>query len=108
MPLTAEELKAHPSYQNLEWDLPPTREGRAEVAKGRSGGPFKLNWEIHGDGETKLVVSLFELNRRCVRGLRNGRLSIDRAVYTEQTNRQKPQGSQMAETFLQLTIVHMD
>lgn len=57
MPLKAEQLTAHKAYQKLDWDLPPAREGRAEVAKGRSGGPFKLKWEVHGEGSTKLVVS---------------------------------------------------
>jgi len=57
MPLKAKDLVAHPAYQKLEWDLPPTSQGKSEVAKGRAGGPFKLNWEVHGEGSTKLVVS---------------------------------------------------
>jgi hypothetical protein len=36
--------------------LQPTREGKLKVADGR-GGPFDLSWEVHGKGETKLVVS---------------------------------------------------
>lgn len=56
MPLKAVELKAHPGYKHIEWDLPPTKQGKCEVARGR-GGPFKLHYEVHGQGETKLVVS---------------------------------------------------
>ena len=56
--LSAAELKAHPGYQNLEWDLPPTKKGMCSVAKGR-GGPFNLWYEVHGaaEGGIKLVVS---------------------------------------------------
>ena len=53
--LSAEELKKHPYFHKLEWDLPPTKEGLCPVAKGR-GGPFNLWYEVHGTGDTKLVV----------------------------------------------------
>ncbi|EXJ77530.1 hypothetical protein A1O3_09757 [Capronia epimyces CBS 606.96] len=55
MPLTAKEVVAHPAFQTREWDLPPTKQGESEVAKGRPGGPFKLHYEIHGSGDVKLV-----------------------------------------------------
>ena len=58
MPLKAAELIAHPAFKTVEWDLTPTKEGYAEVAKGRPGGPFKLYWEIHGVGEIKTVVGV--------------------------------------------------
>jgi hypothetical protein len=59
MPLTAAEVLAHPAYNTLNWDLPPTKKGRCEVAKGRNGGPFKIHYEIHGTGDVKLVVSTY-------------------------------------------------
>ena len=52
--LSAAELKAHPYFNKLEWDLPSTKEGKCPVAKGR-GGPFDLWYEVHGTGNTKLV-----------------------------------------------------
>ncbi|KAL2430373.1 hypothetical protein ABEF95_005904 [Exophiala dermatitidis] len=55
MPLTAKEIIAHPGFKTVEWDLPPTKQGKCEVAKGRSGGPFKLYYEVHGTGPVKLV-----------------------------------------------------
>ncbi|KAJ9607581.1 hypothetical protein H2200_007659 [Cladophialophora chaetospira] len=55
MPLKAAELPSHPAYHTVEWELTPTRKGHAEVAKGRSGGPFKLYWEVHGEGSVKTV-----------------------------------------------------
>jgi hypothetical protein len=57
MGLKAAEILAHPAFKTVEWDLPPTRSGKAEVAKGRAGGPFQLHWEVHGTGDVKLVVS---------------------------------------------------
>lgn len=53
--LTAAELKAHPQFHKLEWNLPPTKEGKCPVAQDR-GGPFNLWYEVHGTGEIKLVV----------------------------------------------------
>ena len=55
MPLSAAELVAHPAYKHLEWKLPPTKEGHTEIAAGRSGGPFKLWYEVHGKGSTRMV-----------------------------------------------------
>lgn len=33
----------------------PTQSGQLPVAAGR-GGPFKIDWEVHGKGDIKLVV----------------------------------------------------
>jgi hypothetical protein len=55
--LKAAELISHPAFKNLKWKLPPAGEGYAEVAKGRGGGPFKLWYEVHGKGATRIVVS---------------------------------------------------
>lgn len=55
--LKAAELTAHPAFKHLKWNLPREKEDYAEVAKGRKGGPFKLWYEIHGKGSTKIVVS---------------------------------------------------
>ncbi len=59
MPLKAAELASHPAYDTVEWDLPPTKKGYTQVAKGRGGGPFKLYWEVHGQGSAKTVVGSF-------------------------------------------------
>ena len=55
--LKAAELIAHPGFKHLAWKIPVADEGHAEVAKGRSGGPFKLWYQIHGKGSTRIVVS---------------------------------------------------
>jgi hypothetical protein len=55
--LSAQELVEHPGFKHLKWKLPADREGHSEVAKGRAGGPFKLWYEIHGKGDTRIVVS---------------------------------------------------
>lgn len=57
MPLKAAEIIAHPAFKTVEWDLKPSKDGFADVARGRPGGPFKLKWEVHGQGPVKLVVS---------------------------------------------------
>jgi hypothetical protein len=57
-PLTAEELKQHPEFQYVTWDLKPTTEGRVPVAKDR-GGPVELSYEIHGYGPIHLVVRFY-------------------------------------------------
>ncbi|OCT52234.1 hypothetical protein CLCR_09246 [Cladophialophora carrionii] len=61
MPLKAAEIISHPAFDTVEWELPPTKKGHAEVAKGRAGGPFKLYYEIHGQGHVKLVVGAFKI-----------------------------------------------
>jgi hypothetical protein len=66
-PLKAAEIVAHPAFEHVEWNLPPTTSGKASVAKGRSGGPFQLYYEIHGKGERRIVVSRF-----CLSLLRSG------------------------------------
>lgn len=54
--MTAAEVQNHPEYPHITWDLKPREKGALDVAEGR-GGPFKLAWEIHGDGPEKIVVS---------------------------------------------------
>ncbi|KAL4923434.1 alpha/beta fold hydrolase, partial [Aspergillus undulatus] len=54
-PLTAAEVVAHPAYQHLDWNLPPTTTGTCPVAQNRRGGPINLYYQIHGTGPTKLV-----------------------------------------------------
>ena len=53
--LTAEQLLEHTEFKNIVWDIPPTQKDKFEVAKDR-GGPIKIDYEIHGHGDTKLVV----------------------------------------------------
>ena len=53
--LPAEQIKAHPGFKKLDWDLPPVKEGNCAVARGR-GGPLDLWYEVHGTGDIKLVV----------------------------------------------------
>ncbi|KIW13055.1 hypothetical protein PV08_08242 [Exophiala spinifera] len=55
MPLTAAEVLAHPAYNTVHWDLPPAKQGKCAVANGRAGGPFNINYEVHGTGDVKLV-----------------------------------------------------
>ena len=57
-PLTVAQLQRHPDFKNAIWDLKPTDKGKVDVAKGR-GGPFKIAYEIHGDGEHEIVVGHF-------------------------------------------------
>ena len=52
---TVAEILAHPSYPDTIWNLVPTQSGQLPVAAGR-GGPFKVDWEVHGAGDIKLVV----------------------------------------------------
>lgn len=54
IPTVAETL-AHPAFPTAIWNLEPDRKGLCPVAEGR-GGPFGINWEVHGDGPIKLVV----------------------------------------------------
>ncbi|EME89689.1 uncharacterized protein MYCFIDRAFT_56993 [Pseudocercospora fijiensis CIRAD86] len=53
-PLTAAEVLAHPEYPYAHWDLKPDEKGKVDVAKGR-GGPFKIAYEIHGRGPSKII-----------------------------------------------------
>jgi hypothetical protein len=76
MPLKAAEIISHPAFDTVEWNLPPTKEGYAEIAKGRAGGPFKLYYEIHGQGGVKLVVGAFKIPQRlCLPRVRCVRLA---------------------------------
>jgi hypothetical protein len=59
-PLTAAQLKEHPGFPNVIWDLKPTGKGKIPVAQGR-GGPFDISYEIHGTGDICLVVCLIFL-----------------------------------------------
>ena len=57
--MTAAELLDHPEYEtSLFWDLKPAEKGKVKVAKERRGGEINLNYEVHGEGPIKLVVSL--------------------------------------------------
>lgn len=58
MTLKAAELSEHPAYQNLQWKLPPTQSDYCTIAGDRSGGPFRLWYEVHGKGPRRMVVSL--------------------------------------------------
>ncbi|KAH6672283.1 Alpha/Beta hydrolase protein [Halenospora varia] len=51
---TVAEILAHPAYPDTLWNLTPTERGQLPVAAGR-GGPFKIDWEVHGHGDVKLV-----------------------------------------------------
>ncbi|KAM3069156.1 hypothetical protein ACMFMG_010677 [Clarireedia jacksonii] len=51
---TVEEILAHQSYPDTIWRLVPTQSGKLPVAKGR-GGPFNIDWEVHGSGDIKVV-----------------------------------------------------
>jgi hypothetical protein len=52
---TVAEVLAHPSYPDTIFQLIPTKSGKLPVAANR-GGPFNLDWEVHGTGDIKLVV----------------------------------------------------
>ncbi|PNS20052.1 Protein STB3 [Sphaceloma murrayae] len=54
LPLTAAELKAHPEYPHITWDLKPAKSGISSVAEGR-GGPIDIAWEVHGSGPRHLL-----------------------------------------------------
>ncbi|EPQ65905.1 hypothetical protein BGT96224_3143, partial [Blumeria graminis f. sp. tritici 96224] len=52
---SVEEIIAHPSFPDAIWKLTPSQKGNHAVAAGR-GGPFNIDWEVHGSGDIKLVV----------------------------------------------------
>ncbi|KAI7225642.1 alpha/beta-hydrolase [Hortaea werneckii] len=52
--LSAEEVQNHPEFQHVNWDLPYEKRELIDVAAGR-GGPFKLAYELHGKGPSKIV-----------------------------------------------------
>lgn len=49
VPLTAAQVKEHPEFTKVIWDLKPTQEGTAQVAEGR-GGPltFPIKCMVQG------------------------------------------------------------
>jgi hypothetical protein len=52
---TVAEIIAHPTYSDTIFKLTPTKRGKLSVAAKR-GGPFNIDWEVHGTGDIKLVV----------------------------------------------------
>jgi hypothetical protein len=54
-------VQAHPEFPYITWDLKPQSKGKLSVAKNR-GGPLDIAWEVHGEGENKMVVSAFFLS----------------------------------------------
>ena len=56
--MTAEEIQAHPEFPHVHWKLKPDKKGTVGVAAGR-GGPFKISYELHGNGPRKIVVSAY-------------------------------------------------
>lgn len=55
---TAAEARIWPSFAaQLSEVIPPQYSGRTEVGSSR-GTPCELSWQIHGQGSTKIVVSL--------------------------------------------------
>jgi len=55
--LKASDILAHPGFKHQAWNLPPADEGFGGVAANRPGGPFKLWYQVHGEGQTRVVVS---------------------------------------------------
>ncbi|KEQ64754.1 alpha/beta-hydrolase [Aureobasidium melanogenum CBS 110374] len=53
-PLSAAEIQNHPEFPYITWDLKPKSKGKLSVAKNR-GGPLDIAWEVHGEGENKMV-----------------------------------------------------
>lgn len=53
--LTAAEILEHPEFESVNWDLKPVKKGKATAAIER-GGPIQIAYELHGHGETCLVV----------------------------------------------------
>jgi hypothetical protein len=49
------EILAHPTYPDTIFQLTPAKRGKLAVAANR-GGPFNIDWEVHGQGDIKLVV----------------------------------------------------
>ncbi|KAI8629604.1 Alpha/Beta hydrolase protein [Xylariaceae sp. FL1651] len=52
---SVEEVVKTEAFPTAIWQLDPHRDGMLPVAAGR-GGPFKIHWEIHGDGPVKLAL----------------------------------------------------
>ncbi|KAF8425532.1 Alpha/Beta hydrolase protein [Tirmania nivea] len=56
MPLPIPSILSHPSFPTVISLPPPTRKGKAPVAKIR-GGPFEIAWEVYGEGGCGLLYS---------------------------------------------------
>ncbi|KAM3515393.1 hypothetical protein MY11210_000955 [Beauveria gryllotalpidicola] len=50
-----DETLNHPAYPGAKWNLIPDSQGKASVAKDRSG-PIDIAWQIHGHGPIKIVL----------------------------------------------------
>ncbi|KAJ4165165.1 hypothetical protein LMH87_006811 [Akanthomyces muscarius] len=50
-----DETLNHPAWPGAKWDLIPDSQGKASVAKERSG-PIDISWQIHGHGPIKIVL----------------------------------------------------
>ncbi|CAG8977801.1 hypothetical protein HYALB_00010886, partial [Hymenoscyphus albidus] len=48
------EILNHDAYPDTTWELTPTKSGRFPAAEGRDG-PVMIDWEVHGEGDVKLV-----------------------------------------------------
>lgn len=64
--LSADQVQNHPEFQHVNWDLPYEKRELIDVAAGR-GGPFKLAYELHGRGPSKIVVrsQIRNVRQRC-------------------------------------------
>ena len=51
------EIVAHPTYPETIFQLTPTKSGKLAVAAKR-GGPFNIDWEVHGTGDIKVIVCI--------------------------------------------------
>jgi glycylpeptide N-tetradecanoyltransferase len=52
---SVEDTLNHPAFPTTVWNLEPDQKGVAAVAQKR-GGPYRITWEIHGVGPSKLLV----------------------------------------------------
>ncbi|KAI1431133.1 Alpha/Beta hydrolase protein [Xylaria sp. CBS 124048] len=52
---SVEEIVKSEAFTSAVWQLEPHRQGMLPVAAGR-GGPFRIHWEVHGDGPVKLIL----------------------------------------------------
>ncbi|EGX89397.1 glycylpeptide N-tetradecanoyltransferase [Cordyceps militaris CM01] len=50
-----DETLNHPGFPGAKWDLIPDSQGKASVAKDRSG-PIDISWQMHGHGPIKIVL----------------------------------------------------
>ncbi|KAF2455947.1 Alpha/Beta hydrolase protein [Lineolata rhizophorae] len=53
-PMTVDEVKRHPEFPHVFWNLPPREKGKLAVGQGR-GGPFHIAYEVHGQGPRKMI-----------------------------------------------------